>query len=139
VRAVTRRVTYAVLAVLLVLLALGALPSYLRAGDPYYLTATAAAVPAGVEPIDATTLSERRYPYTVDALAAANASAEGTPGRSEAYYRGPLGLKGTFAHSPFDEFATYRQQHPGATASEAVYVRRGEATYRLTISQEANA
>ncbi|MFB6192050.1 MAG: hypothetical protein ABEI11_01875 [Haloarculaceae archaeon] len=136
-RAVTRRVVYAVLAVVVVLLALGALPSFLRAGDPYYVTAVAAGAPAGVEPIDAANISERRYPYTTAALAAANASAGGTPGRSDAYYRGPVGLKGAFTHSPFDEFAAYREQYPGATEAGAVYVRRNATTYRLTVDQEA--
>jgi hypothetical protein len=143
VREVTRRVTYAVLVVVVLLLALGALPSYLRAGDPYYLTATETGAPDGVEPIDAASLAERRYPYTAAAIAAAdattNASADGATGRSDAYYRGPFGLKGAFTHSPFDEVAAYREQYPDATAGDAVYVRRNATTYRLTIDRETDA
>lgn len=45
-----------------VLLALGALPSYLRSGAPYHVTAT----PVGEDgpAVDATVLSERHFPYT---------------------------------------------------------------------------
>ena len=129
-RRVTRNVVVAVLVVLALLLALGAVPSYLRSGAPYYVVAEP------VEPgpaVNATNLSERRYPYLRGAVAAA-ASGEG--GRSEPYWDGPFGLKESFTHSPFDEFSAVRQRSPEATRDGAVFVARNGTRYRAEIVRE---
>jgi hypothetical protein len=134
VRPVTRRLVAGLLVLLVLLLALGALPSFLRSGDPYYLQAEhlneAGADADGA--IDAATLSERTHPYTFEALRSA-ANATDDQGRSSPYWRGPFGLKGAFTHSPFDELDSYRQQYPDATTESAAHVRYDDRTYRLTI------
>jgi len=130
VRPVTRNVVVAILMVLALLLALGAAPSYLRTGDPYHVTATATDEPGPA--VNASVLSERRYPYVTGAIAAAGTDT----GRSDPYWRGPLGVKGTFTHTPFDEFDALRQQHRNATNGDAVFVRTNTTRYRLTITQD---
>jgi hypothetical protein len=162
-RRVTRNLILALLGVLLVLLALGALPGLLKSGDPYYLTATAAnasgtaaegtaaatatttdssggtatenatganatATANATRPaVDVTNLSARRFPYTTAALA---------DGRSDPYWRGPLGLKEAFTHSPFDELDALRGRNRNATDGDAVYVRENGTLYRLAVRQE---
>lgn len=129
-RRVTRNVVLAILVVLAVLLALGAVPSYLRSGAPYYVV---------VEPVEsgpavnATDLSERRYPYLTGAIAAAEGGEEG---RSEPYWEGPFGLKESFAHSPFDEFSAVRQRSPEATSDGSVFIARNGTRYRAEIVRE---
>ena len=133
-RPVTRNVVLAILVVVGGLLALGAVPSYLRSGDPYYVVAE----PAEPGPaVNATNLSERRYPYVRGAVAAAQAS-EGE-GRSEPYWEGPFGLKESFAHSPFDEFDAIGQRYPEAAADGAVFVADGGTRYRAEIVREGEA
>jgi hypothetical protein len=143
-RPVTRRLVLALLVLVGLLLALGTLPQYLKAGDPYYLqaepvdggaagsgNATADANATG-EAVPAANLSERAHPYTFEALRDADGDATG---RSSPYWRGPFGLKEAFTHSPFDEVDSYRQQYPEATDGDAVRVRYGNRTYRLTVIQ----
>jgi len=152
-RRVTRNFLLAMAVIVVLLLALGALPSYLRSGDPYYMTATpagngtanatggATGTPAGtatasaenVSIVDAANLTEQRYPYTTEALA--NATAD-SPGQSTAYYRGPVGIKGAFTHSPFDEYDSLAQQYSGAVDGDAVRVRHDGTVYRLAVTQE---
>ncbi len=132
-RRVTRNFLLGVLAVIVVLLALGALPGLLKSGDPYYVTATPAAADLAVNVTD---LPERRFPYTNAALTNATDS---SPGRSGPYWRGPVGLKGAFTHSPFDELGALRGREPNATDGEAVFVRRNGTTYRLAVSQGASS
>ncbi|SDF43407.1 hypothetical protein [Halorientalis regularis] len=135
-RQITRRVTLALLAAIVLLLALGALPGYLKSGDPYYMTATATdnrtAIPAD-------SLSDNRYPYTAAALANATAAAgDGTAnatGRSEPYWKGPVGLKGAFTHSPFDEFDAVRQRNQSGATDSAIFVRENGTVYRLEVTQ----
>jgi len=125
-----RRGWLAVGVVVLVLLGLGALPSLLRSGDPYRTHATpaeAADLDGDVEPVAAENLSERRYPYLVEALG---------NGTSDRYWKGPIGLKGSFAHSPFDELEAIRTQYPAAASRDAVYVRQNETVYRVTVERE---
>ncbi|MBV0924310.1 hypothetical protein KTS45_08860 [Halomicroarcula limicola] len=134
-RTVTRNFILGVGVVVLLLLALGALPSYLKSGDPYYLTATPENGSFSVEDgtaANGSTLSAQRYPYTTAALA--DAAANDT-GRSELYWRGPVGLKGAFTHSPFDELDALRQQAPAAADGETVVVRHGGTFYRLAVTQ----
>ena len=162
-RTVTRNFLLVVGLVLVLLLALGALPGYLRSGDPYYMTATpvaeaeiataaggtggdatpgpttatpatTSAGPANVTVVDASTLVERRYPYTTEALADATADSSG---QSTPYYRGPIGIKGSFTHSPFDEAAALAQRYPAAVDGDAVRVRQGGTVYRLAVTQSA--
>lgn len=130
-REVTRNLLFGIGVLLTLLLALGALPAHLQSGDPYYLTATPTA--GEHESVDGSDLSARQYPYTTGAL---DAAAGDDSGRSEAYYRGPVGFKGAFAHSPFDEMDAYRQQYPEAVEDQVVYVARDGTPYELTVVQE---
>jgi len=157
-RRVTRNFLLAMGIIVVVLLALGALPSYLRSGDPYYMTATPVgevgngtanatgsggpATPGGTATATTATvangsvvaadLSERRYPYTTAALA--NATID-SPGQSEPYYRGPIGLKGAFTHSPFDEYDSLVQQYDAAADGDGVRVQQDGTVYRLAVTQ----
>jgi hypothetical protein len=135
-RTVTRNFLLGMGVVLVLLLALGALPGFLKSGDPYYLTATAVADGGADDTaesaVDAATLSDQRYPYTTAALD--NATAD-TPGRSNPYWRGPVGFKGAFTHSPFDEFDALTQQYPSAVDGDSVVVRHDGTLYRLAVTQ----
>jgi hypothetical protein len=134
-RPVTRNVVVATLAVVVLLLALGALPSYLKSGDPYYLEATVVeSPPDDVEPANVTAVSQRRYPYTFGALDAAGTATNAT-GRSEPYWKGPVGFKGAFTHSPFDELDAYTEQYPGAARDGTVFVSYEGTQYRLDLIQ----
>lgn len=138
-RQITRRVTLALLAAIVLLLALGALPGYLKSGDPYYMTATATdnrtAIPAD-------SLSDNRYPYTAAALANATAAAgDGTAnatGRSEPYWKGPVGLKGAFTHSPFDEFDALQRLDGDAVRDDGdrVLVTYEGDRYSVTVASD---
>lgn len=163
-RRITRNALVALGVVVVVLLALGALPGYLKSGDPYYVVATVVDSPPAVaddgtvgddgstavddgatassgngtgngtvQPFNATDLPGNRYPYTTAALASATPDA---PGRSHPYWRGPVGLKGAFTHSPFDELEAIAGREPNATDGDAVYVRQAETTFRLAIQRE---
>jgi hypothetical protein len=140
----TQIASLVVLGILVSLLALGALPGMLKSGDPYFLTATAegewtgndsAALADGRTAMNATELSEQRYPYAMAALTNATGDA---PGRSHPYWKGPIGLKETFTHSPFDELDGIRQRVPTAAASDGVYVHDGTTVYRLSITEDAD-
>ncbi|PSQ28058.1 hypothetical protein BRD09_07910 [Halobacteriales archaeon SW_10_68_16] len=133
----TRNLVLGILGVLVVLLALGAVPGLLKSGDPYYVTATAVdeSTPPGENrtAVAVDDLPADRYPYTTAALAAATGDA---PGRSDPYWRGPVGLKEAFTHSPFDELASLQQREPDAADGDAVYVRDNESLYRLAVTRE---
>ncbi|MFC5134288.1 MULTISPECIES: hypothetical protein [Haloferacaceae] len=125
-RPVTRNLLVAIAVIALALLALGALPSYLGSGDPYYLTA---------EPIEtdeptanATGLSERRYPYLTGAIGSDD-------GRSEPYLMGPYGLKEWFTHTPFDEVDALARRAPAAETDGGVRVERDGETYYVEVTQ----
>ena len=136
-RTITRNAVIVILAVVALLLALGALPSYLKSGDPYYVTATTA---DATEAVNVSNLSERRFEYTTAAVAAA-AAGDGT-GRSDSYWRGPFGLKEGFTHSPFDEFDALTRDYPNATAAgddTRVYAALNGTTYRLDITRAPDA
>jgi hypothetical protein len=110
-------------AVALGLLALGALPSALGSGDPYYLAATP--TDAAGATVNVTGLSERRYPYLTDAL---------DSGRSDPYRTGPAGLKEAFTHSPFDEREGLIARNPAAIRDDgAVLVSRGDDRYLVEV------
>jgi hypothetical protein len=129
----TRNVTLAILGVVALLLALGALPGLVRSGDPYVVVASPDGDHAAV---DVTNLSTQRYPYVSAALANASAA---TTGRSARYWRGPFGFKEGFTHSPFDEFDALGGRQPNATADGDVYVRTDDGTFRLSIAQERDS
>jgi len=131
----TRNVILAVLAVVGLLLALGAVPGLLRSGDPYYLTATPqdeSVLGENLSAINVTGMSEARYPYSTAALSAATADA---PGRAGAYWRGPVGIKEAFTHSPFDELTALRQQNATAATEAGVYVHDERGLFLLEIQR----
>jgi len=133
-RRITRNLVVGLVAVVVLLLALGALPSYLAAGDPYYLTATP--VENASDPtVDATNLSERRFPYTTGAIAAAENGSR--VGHAEPYWKGPFGVKEAFAHSPFDELRTLEQFDSPADDGNPVLVETDGTVYRIAISRNA--
>jgi hypothetical protein len=134
VRPITKKAIYVIFAVVVVLLALGALPGLLKSGDPYYLTATAATPAGNATPFNASEVTGNRFPYITAALERASA---GEPGRSDPYWRGPVGFKGAFTHSPFDEENALSRQYPNASADGGVYTSHDGTVYRLTIVQEA--
>ena len=123
-----RRYLVPFVAALVLLLALGALPQFLASGDPYYLTATPADgdSQAARSAVNLSTLSEQRYPYVTGAVA---------DGESDRYRKGPLGFKGAFAHSPFDEFDALGQQYPNATEGDVAYVAGDGTVYRVTLER----
>jgi hypothetical protein len=129
-RQITRRVVVALLVVMALLLALGALPGYLRSGDPYYLTATP--VTDSEPAVNASALSPDRYPYTTAALS--NATTDAT-GRSGPYWRGPVGFKEVFTHSPFDELDAVRGRNASAADGDGVRVAHNGTVYRLAVTQ----
>ncbi|WP_254824142.1 hypothetical protein [Haloglomus halophilum] len=139
-RRITRNTILVILAVVVLLLALGALPSYLKSGDPYYVVATADEAPG--ESVNATNLSARRYRFSTGAVSAATANGNGT-GRSDPYWRGPFGFKEGFTHSPFDEFEALTRDYPNATGTTgndtSVYLSRNGTSYRVTITQTPGA
>ena len=143
-RRITRNFILGMAVVVALLLALGAVPSYLQSGDPYYLTVTPTeggedvtmatnATDANATVVDAGNLSAQRYPYTTEALEDAT---DGGAGQSSAYYRGPIGIKGAFTHSPFDEYDALAQRYPSAVDGDAVRVTHEGMLYRLRVTQE---
>lgn len=133
-RPVTKTALSAILAVVVVLLALGALPGLLKSGDPYYLTATAVTPAGNATPFNASEVTGDRFPYTTTALERTSVD---DPGRSDPYWRGPVGFKGAFTHSPFDEQNALERQYPNASDAEGAYARHDGTVYRLTVVQEA--
>lgn len=123
-RPITRRAILGFAVVCVCLLALGALPSLLGSGDAYYLTAT----PTEREgpAVNVTDLSERRYPYLTAAI---------ETGRSEPYRQGPLGLKESFAHSPFDEEDALFTRNPDARRGGGIVVVDGDDRYLIEVTQ----
>jgi hypothetical protein len=120
-RPVTRNLLVAIALVVVALLALGAVPSYLGSGDPYYLTAEP--IETNETAADVNNVSDRRYPFLTRAIASEN-------GRSEGYRTGLYGAKKWFTHTPFDEVDALTQQVPEAAAGDGVRVRRdGQAYY----------
>ncbi|CCQ33431.1 hypothetical protein HLRTI_000371 [Halorhabdus tiamatea SARL4B] len=126
----TKLASLAILAVVVLLLALGALPSFIKAGDPHYMTATPVEEQAAVNASD---LDERRYPYTTAAIDDATAE---EPGHSSPYWKGYVGFKEAFTHSPFDELTALQQRSTAAVDGPgAVFVRVEDAHYRLTVER----
>lgn len=122
-----RHVLALALVVAVPLVLLGAVPSYLGTGDPYYLVAEP--VDDDVVAVDVDDLPEHRYPYTTAAL---------EDGESEPYRTGAFGLKETFAHSPFDEVSALQDRSRAAVAGEhAVHVERNGTIYRLELLQRS--
>jgi hypothetical protein len=107
-------------------LAVGALPSLLKSGDPYRVQATEVGNASTFDgaTYDATDVSERRFPYLTEAVA---------DGTSESYYEGPFGVKESFSHSPFDEFGAVATRVPNAVEGDVAYVTYDGTVYRLEI------
>ncbi|WP_418283784.1 hypothetical protein [Halorubrum sp. DTA46] len=125
-RPVTRNLLIAIGLVIVALLALGALPSYLGSGDPYYLTAEP--IETDQTAVDVNNVSERRYPYLIGALTTGD-------GRSEGYQLGPYGMKEWFTHTPFDEVDALTQQVPEARDGDGVRVSYDGGTYYVEVVQ----
>jgi hypothetical protein len=122
-----RRYLVPVAVVVVLLLALGALPQFLGSGPPYHATAVAVEETGNAtESVNGSALSERRYRYVTAAL---------DEGESGTYRKGPVGFKRAFTHSPFDELAALRGQFPNATDGHAVYVSRNGTVYRVTVER----
>ncbi|MUV90090.1 hypothetical protein GJ629_09465 [Halapricum sp. CBA1109] len=137
-RRITRNAVLALVAIVVLLLALGALPGYLKSGDPYHLTATELDNGSlndseynASDAIPAENLTEQRYPFSTRALA--NRS-DGV-GYSDPYWEGPFGIKGTFTHSPFDELSSLEVQYPNASDGETALVLDNGTYYRLNTTQ----
>ena len=135
-RPVTRNALVAIVGVLAVLLALGALPAHIATGDPYYVEATAA--DAAGPAVAGENLSERRFPYSFGAVVAAEAGAD--PARSEAYYSGVVGFKAAFTHTPFEEFQEFETRAPDAVdrrgdgpVGDVAHLRVNGTRYRLSV------
>lgn len=132
-RRVTRNFLLGLGVVVVLLLALGAVPSYLGSGDPYYLTVEPATdvsegATNGTQAVNMTDYSERRYPYLTTALTS-------DEGRSEGYQRGALGLKESFSHSPFDEFDALVARNPDARSDGSLLIVVDGDYYRVQVTQ----
>ncbi|NHN42176.1 hypothetical protein G9C85_11140 [Halorubellus sp. JP-L1] len=112
-----------------VALAVGALPSLLQSGDPYRVHATDVGNASSFDgaAYDATNVSDRRFPYVTGAI---------ENGTSERYYEGPFGVKEAFAHSPFDEFGAIETRAPAAIDDGVAHVTYDGTVYRLEIVRE---
>ena len=133
-RRVTRNFVLLLVAVSVALLALGALPSLLGSGDPYYLTADpveengsdGASVANASAAVTGSALSERQFPYTTEALG---------NGSSKPYREGPWGLKEAFTHSPFDERDALAARNATAVSGDGVLVTYNGTLYRIAVRQ----
>jgi len=129
-RRITRNVVLALVAVMVLLLALGALPGLLQTGDPYRVTAAevspgnATADPAAA--LNGSALSERQYPYTTTAL---------EEGESGAYWKGYVGFKEAFTHSPFDELSALEARNASARTDEGVLVRYNGTLFDVSVGK----
>ncbi|GAB7009878.1 hypothetical protein [Halorubrum trueperi] len=123
-RRVTRNLVVAIALVVVALLALGALPSYLGSGDPYYLTAEP--IETDGDAVDVNNVTDRRYPYLTGALTSED-------GRSDGYQTGPYGMKEWFTHTPFDEVDALAQQMPEAATEDGVRVSYEGETYDVEV------
>lgn len=115
--------------VVVVLLAIGAVPSYLGSGAAYHLEATPTDDPGPA--VNATAISERRFPYLTTALTAED-------GRSAGYQRALGGTKTWFTHSPFDEFDALQRLNGDAVSEngDRILVTYEGGRYRVVISSD---
>ncbi|WP_050033470.1 hypothetical protein [Halorubrum halophilum] len=125
-RRVTRNLLVAIALVAVALLALGALPSYLGSGDPYYLTAEP--IETNETAADVNNVTDRRYPFLTGALASDD-------GRSDPYLADSYGVKEWFTHTPFDEVDALTRQVPEAATDDGVRVRRDGRVYHVEVIQ----
>jgi len=127
-RRITRNAVLALVALVGLLLALGALPGLLQTGEPYRVTAVEVAPadttgdPAAA--LDGSALSERRFPFTTTAL---------RDGRSEGYWKGYVGLKEAFTHSPFDEVSALQSRNASAATDDGVLVRSNDTLFDVSV------
>ncbi|MFC7186461.1 hypothetical protein [Halorubrum yunnanense] len=125
-RRVTRNLLVVIALVVVVLLALGALPSYLGSGEPYYLTAEP--IETDETAADVSNVSDRRWPFLTSALTSDD-------GRSDPYRADSYGIKEWFTHTPFDEVDALTRQTPGAATGDGVRVRYEGTAYRVEVVQ----
>ncbi|WP_435075091.1 hypothetical protein [Halorubrum sp. HHNYT27] len=123
-RRVTRNLFVAIALVVVALLALGALPSYLGSGDPYYLTAEPIETEAPA--VDVNNDSAHRYPFLTSALAS-------DEGRSDPYQTDTYGIKESFTHTPFDEVDALTRRLPEAATDSGVRVQYEGTVYRVEV------
>ena len=123
-RRVTRNLLVVIALVAVALLALGALPSYLGSGDPYYLTAEPIETDEPAADVD--DVSDRRWPFLTSALASDD-------GRSEPYLADSYGVKEWFTHTPYDEVDALARQTPEAATDDGVRVRYEGTVYRVEV------
>lgn len=128
-RRIMRNALVGVGVVVLLLLALGALPSYLGSGELYYLEVTPTDDDGAA--VDIETLSERRYPYLTAAVAADD-------GRSDGYQRALGSFKDAFTHTPFDEHDALKQLEPEAArdGGDRVIIHLDDERYSVDIVSE---
>lgn len=133
----TRNVVIAIFAAAVVLVALGAVPGLLKSGNPYHVTATPTGTWDGPNTtvgqngtaVNASELGDLRYPFTREALDDVRGN---ETGRSSPYWRGPVGFKESFTHSPFDELNALTQNNPRASVPDGgVYVHDNRTVYLL--------
>lgn len=125
-RRVTRNLLIAIALVIVALLALGALPSYLGSGDPYYMTAEP--IETDEPAVDVNNASADRFPFLTSALAS-------DEGRSDPYQTDTYGIKEAFTHTPFDEMEALARRLPEAATDEGVRVRYEGSIYRVAVVQ----
>jgi hypothetical protein len=123
-RRVTRNLLVAIALIAVALLALGALPSYLGSGDPYYLTAEP--IETDEPAVDVNNATERRWPFLTSALTSDD-------GRSDPYLADTYGIKPWFTHTPFDEMDALTRRLPEAATDDGVRVRRGGEKYHVEV------
>lgn len=125
-RRVTRNLVVAIALIVVALLALGALPSYLGSGDPYYLTVEPVETDGAA--VDVNNVSDRRFPFLTSALTSED-------GRSEGYRTGPYGIKEWFTHTPFNEMEALERRSPEAAEDGGVLVTYEGQTYHAEVTQ----
>lgn len=128
-RALTRNVLLIIGLVIVVLLALGALPGYLGSGDPYHLTVEP--VDTDQPAIDVSDVSERRFPFLISALTASDS-------RSIPYQTGSRGVKEQFTHTPFDEIDALGERKPETVQDDGVRIIYEGERYYVEVVQEGS-
>ncbi len=138
----TRNFILGIFVVIGLLLALGAVPGLLKSGDPYHVTATPVdtwdgpntTVGDNATAVNISLLTEQRYPYSREAL---DDTSGNETGLSTSYWKGPVGFKESFTHSPFDEMTALTQDNPEANTTDGgVYVHDNRTVYLLAVTQD---
>ena len=128
-RRVTRNALVIIGIVLVGLLALGSLPGYLGSGPSYYLEVTETDDDGSA--VDASEITDRRYPYLVSALTSDD-------GQSDGYQKAFGDFKDWFTHTPFDEYSSLTQQNSEAARDDGdrVIVEYDGQRYSVELTRE---